>query len=228
MFLLSILTGGGLIGGIVMLILRPALRSAAMGVARKVPAKVWLGLAGLLLIGALVWYHNHAVGKAYETGKQAERIVRDKYWQAEIASARDAAHNWKAAYDAKSTTVVLLRKRLYAEEISRNAALADDLRLRGPGKAGACPGRRIDPGLSGVPGGSIDPAPQPDAPGGPMPAGDGYAIVPWGWLVNKAEEYDRLLAEVKAVRGRDDDLRALHNEMIKRLGYPEPKLSANQ
>lgn len=97
MFLLSLLLGGGgLIGGIAMLILRPALRKIVGDTARKVPAKVWIGIAIAAALGALVWWHFHTVSNAYDNGKLAGQIARDNYWKAEITKAEEKA---KAAQD---------------------------------------------------------------------------------------------------------------------------------
>lgn len=86
--ILSILTGGGLLGGIVMLVLRPALRSAAGGFARAVPRWVWLAFASGLLAGGLWWRGSHY------------RDQRDVLaaWQAQVTAAtRLAAHRPKLA-----------------------------------------------------------------------------------------------------------------------------------
>lgn len=88
MFLLSILTGGGLLGGIAMLVLRPALRTAAGGFARAVPGWVWVLLAALALTGGLWWRGSHY------------RDQRDTLaaWQDGVTAAtRAAAHRPKLA-----------------------------------------------------------------------------------------------------------------------------------
>lgn len=223
--LLSILTGGGLLGGLALLVLRPALRQVLVDLIGSIPPRVLWALLAMAAIFGAVWWHGFAVQRAFDRGQEAGKMVRDTYWKGQIAEWREVGRLWKSAYEAKSRTAAILIGERYAQDLRRNAALADDLRLRGPGRAGACSG----PGsIANVAGGAgrQDGSPAPaDAPTGPMPAGDGQAIVPWGWLVQRAEEHDRLLAEVTAWRSHDDQQRLIHQDAIKRLRgeYPEPQ-----
>lgn len=219
--LLSILTGGGLIGGIAMLILRPALRTTALGILQSIPPRIWYALAIMALLFGVIWWHGSQVNAARKEGKQAGRAEV----QAELELWKQAARDWKRATDSKSQTISILTGERYNEDLRRNAAVADDLRLRGPGKAAACHGSRRDTGVAGAAGGPESPAPSPDAPRGPVPAGDGFAVVPWGWLVERAEDHDRLLAESKAWRSWYDGQRRVHEAAVAalRAKMPEPE-----
>lgn len=219
--LLSILTGGGLIGGIVMMILRPALRETVLGVLKSIPPRLWYGIAGLLLIGALLWWHSSKVSAAHEAGRIAGRAEV----QTEIDLWRQAARDWKRATDHKTQTISILIGERYDQDLRRNAALADDLRLRGPGKAAACHGSGRDTGVAASSGEYLGPAAPADAPRDQVPAGDGFAIVPWGWLVQRAEDHDRLLSESNAWRTWFDGQRRAHEAAVARLRdrMPEPE-----
>lgn len=86
--ILSILTGGGLLGGIVMMVVRPKLRSAAAGAAGTVPGWVWVALGAVLLVGGLWWRGSH-----YRDQRDALAT-----WQTDVTAAtRLAAHRPKLA-----------------------------------------------------------------------------------------------------------------------------------
>lgn len=219
--LLSILTGGGLIGGIAMLILRPALRATAMGILQSIPARIWYALAIMAVLFGLVWWHGSTVNAAREEGRLSGRAEV----QTEIDLWRQAAQDWKRATDHKTQTISILIGERYDQDLRRNAALADDLRLRGPGKAAACNGSGRDTGMAASSGEYLGPAAPADAPRDQVPAGDWYAIVPWGWLVQRAEDHDRLLSESNAWRTWYDGQRRAHEAAIAalRAKMPEPE-----
>ena len=225
--LFSILTGGGVIGGIAMLILRPALRQVVGGFARSIPGWVWAAAAGLLLLGGLYWYHTNAVSSAYDRGKIAGAAAEKKEWQVAFAAMKRAAYHWRTEAETQSDQITELTGALHDQTLRDNAALADALRLRGPNRAAACGRPGGDPGLSSAAGSDRNPASPTDAPRGPVPAGDGFAIVPWGWLVQKAEDHDRLRARVTAWDSWYDQQKALHDAAVARLrrDIPDPAFS---
>lgn len=204
------------------------LRKLAGDIARKVPGKVWAGLAVLALILGLIWWHGHSVDKARKAGEVAGRAAADAEWKGAVANWRAAARDWKRAHDSRAQTINAMLEKRHAEDIAANAAAADDLRLRGPGAARACAGSRSSAGLAGSPGRHVAATGPADAPPGRLPAPDretDFAIVPWGWLVRQAEEKDNALAEARAWRTWHDEQGRLHRGAIDQLRrqWPEPK-----
>ena len=180
----------------------------------KIPPKVWLVLAALAAVGALLWWHNHAVEAARKEGREAA----GREWKGAFDTAHKAALDWSAAYNATATALANARKEAHEQDRRRIAADADALRLRGPGRAAApvC-GRQDAASLSPAPGGPGAPAPLDDAPRPDLPAGDGLAVVRWSWLVDRAREHDQLLSEVTAWRGWYGDHATAHEEARERL-----------
>ena len=206
MFLLTaILGGGGLIGGIAMLILRPA------------------------LIGLVLW-HNHKVNQAYETGKQAERIVRDNYWKAEIVKAEEKA---KAAQDQADREALAadidhareLEKAHAQNEKSTTSAVAA-YAAANPA-SGACRVRQGSEAIiSGPAGGTSGAAVRGDTgqPSGPepTPAPDMVAIprTDLDWFAWEAMQ--------NAERGQYLDGRISAKRAVKASDLPHPALSTGQ
>ena len=154
-----------------------------------IPRPVWIALAAVAVFGVAYAYHRNAVNDARKAGYA--QGVRDE--SARIAKKAAAL---KREVDSLSMRIAAkLRER--NDETNRAIARdADDLRLRGPGKA-ACPRVALVPGGSGrsvAAGGRADGAPAQ------VPIGDGFAAVPWGWLVDRAETSDLNRAEVLAWR----------------------------
>ncbi len=222
--LFSLLGLGG-VGGIAMLILRPALRATVGGFARSIPGWVWKAAAALLLIGGLYWWHSSAVSSAYERGETAGKAAQDAKWQIAVKEWKRAALLWKRNYETEADQNAALLRGQHDQNLRDIAARADDLRLRGPGNIAACPGRRGNPGVSGGSGGQVASAAEPDAPRDPVRDEEPMAIVPWGWLIGRAEEHDALLDEVKTWRTWHDSQQALHDAAVKRLRaeFPEPE-----
>jgi hypothetical protein len=186
------------------------------------PRVVWALLAMAAIFGA-VWWHNHAVEAARTEGVKAGRIAANGEWKDAFAKMRGAADDFRRAYEIRGGTITTLLGDRHAQNLADIAAHADDLRLRGPGAAAACPRSGGDPGLAGRPGAQGGPAPQPDAPGPGVPPDQQFAIVPWGWLVRRGEEHDSLLDEVKTWRSWHDQQGALHAELIERLRRELPR-----
>lgn len=221
--LLSILTGGGLVGGLALLVLRPALRDTAFGLLRSIPPRmIWAIAAMAAIFGAVLW-HNHTVTRAYERGKAAGGAVRDTAWKAAFDEMHRGALLWKRNYEAEAARRTQLERQIHVQNLSRNSAAAGDLRLRGPGRAAACRGPGLGAGISARTGGHDSPVAPGDAPGTPLPAGDGFAVVPWGWIVERAKERDDLLSEALTWRSWYYDQQRLRNELIKKYERDFPK-----
>lgn len=99
------------------------------GVLKKVPPKVWYGLAlaAALLVGFL--WHQHAAHKA----------LKAQYTAGYAQAGKDiAAHalKLKAKIDAMTVKIAADERSKNDAENRRISAAADALRLRGPGKAG--------------------------------------------------------------------------------------------
>ena len=217
MFLLSILTGGGLLGGIAMLVLRPLLRRKAAGLAGKVPWQGWAVLAFFVMAIGGAWWVNHKISAAYSDGRAQGRTDANAEWQVALEKANAEAIQWRTAYEATSAAISTRLRNQHDQDLRDNARLADGLGLRGPGKAAAdC--RPVAAASVASPAGGRQQAPAgPDAPAYPVPPADGFAVVPWGWLVERAREHDDLLAEAHAWRGADAEHRNAYNDAVARL-----------
>lgn len=114
----SILTGGGLLGSIVMMVVRPKLRAAAAGAAKTVPGWVWAALGALALLGGLWWRGSHYRDQRDELAK----------WQGEVTAAtRLAAHRPKLATRNVALQIVYLGQELDAIRAAQAKATADAL-----------------------------------------------------------------------------------------------------
>lgn len=154
----------------------------------KVP--VWLRwtLLALLIAAAGLWWHRHAAHKAIAAAEKrgADAAYANVAKQAsELASKADTLNRSLSAKIRSRTD----------EETRRIAADADALRLRGPGAARCAAVASLPRSASG----HVEAAANADAAGPALPPDD-FAAVPWGWLVNRSEEHDALLAEVKGWR----------------------------
>lgn len=207
--LFTILSSLGLTGLGLALWLVPGLRDFLRGL----PWQVWAAIAALALIAGGLWWHGRAVAAAHDAAFAAGRAHEAARWQGAFATMQQASNQWKTNYETAAAALSTERRLRHAEDLGRIAAAADDLRLRGPGKAAAPACRPIaDPGAGTAAGGPVIGAAEPDAPRPGMPAPDGpdqFALVPWGWLVQRAEEHDRLLSEALAWRAHDAEQRAL-------------------
>jgi hypothetical protein len=216
--------GGGLgLIGVIVSGLWPALIPAGLKLLDKIPAKVVYALAGVLLI-ALAWlWHGHAVKVAYRDGNAAGETATDAKWTVQLAAAHSQADQWRRSYDLAAGELVVQIKAKHDETLRNNLADADALRVRGPGKAAldcARPGNT--PRLSSAAGRPGDPAPDPDAPRLEVPSDNGYAVVPWPWLVDRAREHDDAIAKVAAYRERDAKVRTLYESAVAKLVTPGP------
>lgn len=145
------------------------------------PRWVYIALAVAALIGAGTYAHHRAVKSAYAAAYN--QGVTDERARAEAANRKLATH--QAAITAP------IRKK-NDETNTRIAGDANDLRLRGPGKAAVS---RPAPSATGQPGAAAQPS---GASSAPVPAADGsdpLATVSWRWLVGTGEQCDLERAE---------------------------------
>jgi hypothetical protein len=159
--------------------------AGAGGMLRRVPWQAWAALAVIIAIGLGAWWHGHKVKSAFAA---AERRGEERAYTRVAAQALEIKRKADAA-SLKISTDLRNQNDVEARNIARTA---DDLRLRGPGKA-ACPGRS---GLPAAAGGPQPTGRAADAAGDPLPADGGFAAVPWGWLVDRGEQCDLNRAEV--------------------------------
>lgn len=138
----------------------------------KIPRWVWVVL-GCVLLGLLAsWWHTAAIRKH----DRAIIAAEDQRLAAKALKLKQQVD------DLLAKTTALERKANDAQN-RRIASTADTLRLSGPGKA-ICRAS-IPAAASGY-----QPASGNGNAAGPqVPAGD-LAAVPWGWLVDRAEEHD--------------------------------------
>lgn len=123
----------------------------------------------------------------------------DKHLAADKASIASAI-NWRKQVEEGQTIITELIKDKADAEDRLNAALADSLRLRGPGRATALCRPRGSAGLPASAGGPVAPGGPGDAPLAPVPDDEPMAVLPWRDLVARAEDADRNRTEVMAWR----------------------------
>jgi outer membrane murein-binding lipoprotein Lpp len=152
-----------------------------------------LNIWQLLLIAALLVAGVQTIRLKSEQRHSAKLQTQVSKLAQELNRISDTTH--KAQADAARISQQLKDKN--DEDNRRIAGDANSLRLRGPGKS-LC---RPAPAASGD---GTRPA-KPDASGPALPPDDS-AAVPWGWLVQRSEEHDQLLAEVQAWRTWHDEV----------------------
>lgn len=165
----------------------------AKAVAGSIPWQVWAVAGALLLLGLGSCVHGHKV-KAFEKDVIA---ANDTKWQKRLDQAHQEALDWKTKFEARTAAISQDIRRNHETTLRSNAALADDLRLHGPGAA-RCGADRSK--VAAAAGGRDQAGGRPDAASGQMPAGEGDAVVPWGWLVTSAQQCDANRSEVLSWR----------------------------
>jgi hypothetical protein len=170
----------------------------AKDVAARIPPKVKLAIAAVLLLAVLFFVARHfyhkAIDKAYHSGVTAER----QRTAAELAKAHQAALQRRDRAEQAATTISKEVRTRYDQEARSIAAGADALRVRGPGAARCGPVDRA--GVPAGSGGRQSPGRGSDDPLAAMPPGEGLAAVPWAELVDRAERGDLNRSEVLAWR----------------------------
>lgn len=220
--ILSLLGLGGGIVGIAAHFLFPKLFPGIWTALGKAPRWLIYGGIGLIaLVCAFIW-HGHEVKQVKAAAFAAGEAKADKDWQTSFDSLKGAFDKVLAKSKERRIKISDFERQLHDQAIRRNADAANDLRLRGPGRAAAPICRaNLDTGPGTGPSGPAGSAPDRDAPRPEMPADGGQAIVPWGWLVQRAQEHDDLLSEVTTWR-RWYPQQAAENERFKRE-IPQPE-----
>ncbi len=147
---------------------------------KAIPREVWIGLAVLALIAGGVIYHKRAVSNARTEGHAAGVKAEGDRIAAKAAVIKAKADKLAAELRSKNDAT-----------IRAIAGDADDLRVRGPGKAGcgspaaASSGRLVPPARPG------------DAPLAPLPYPEWNELIglPFAPTVAFAEQHDLCRAE---------------------------------
>lgn len=155
----------------------------------------WLGFIGCAAMG-LLWLHT--AGEARHWHKQSVQYQKlhnnDLAHDAKIAK---QAVDLKAKVDALTLNISRTLREWNDAQNSRIAGAADDLRLRGPGKA-VCPGNPVDPSGSGK---SQQPGRSGNAAVAPVSdAGGQLAALPFSDTVTFGQSHDAYRAEVMTWR----------------------------
>lgn len=189
---------------------------------KRIPRWMWVTLAVVIAIVIASLVHQHYAGKriaaAYAQGEQAA----DEKWQTAFDSMQATSETWRNRYQEQSLALTQYLGDQHAQTLRDNAVRADTLRLRGPGAAAARCGPGIATGLPSLPGAADGSSAEPDVAGSSVPSGDGFAVVPWGWLVQRAEEHDALLSEVTTARTWHTEQEQLWNESVSALRSQQP------
>lgn len=189
-------------------------------------SRLGLGLIGALALVLLAWAAISWFDGKIDDARREGRAAADAQWRVAISAANDAARQWKTAYEFKAAEAAIRRRSAHEADLARNAAAADDLRLRGPGRAAAPRCGPVDRARAGTAaGGSAATAARPDAPASPLPPADGpdqFAIVPWSWLTGRARDFDDLRDEV--ITWRTWYLEQADLLRKEKLELPEPQL----
>jgi hypothetical protein len=216
LWLLGILgTVGAAVGGVALLGGGPAMLGAGvklLGFARRIPPKTWLYIAVAVAVVAGVVWHQHRAHAAIAAAEARGVDRANAIWSAKVAKVAAEAAAVRRSAERVGAAISKEERTKDDEARIRNATTSDALRLRGAGAAAShC--RPLDhPGLAAAAGGHEPGAAGPDAAGPPVPAGD-WALVPWGWLVERAREHDDGLAEIIAWRSSDQRQREAWEKM---------------
>lgn len=160
---------------------------AAKAFLGRIPRWAWIALAAAILIGLGIRWHNGQVKAADRAGyARAERDIAAK------------ALALKAKIDATTARITAKLKERNDEETRRIAADADDVRLRGPGKA-SCPR------VAGIPRPASGHNPPARSAGTALDTlsdagGSDLIAMPFSGAVALAEQHDRCRADVLSYR----------------------------
>lgn len=157
----------------------------------SVPRWLWIALAVVLAIGGLAWWHFDAVGDAREEGHRAG-VAEER------ARATAQAIEWKGRIDGLTVRFAAKLRKSNDEKLAANARAADDLRLRGPGRA-ACPG--VAGGASAA-GGPVSADRPGDAAMAEVPERIGIDLIalPFAPTVDFGEQHDAFRIEAMSWR----------------------------
>lgn len=233
--ILSLLGGGGLIGAALFFI--PGLGLAISRIVAAIPPKVWFGIAAAIALGLAFWLHQSHASQEIADARAAGKAEGIAEMRAEVAKIHADAVRWRDNYQITAGQLSTAKRRLFDDEIRSTAALADALRLRGPGKAAApaC-GRSGDSAGPSASASGYEPTGGPvDAPVAPVSPDEPMAVLPWSGVARFGEYHDEDRTEVLTWRswylGQAEILRLakqklptikLGNQPGEAEGSPEP------
>ena len=194
--ILSLLGGGGVIGAALFFI--PGLGLAISRIVAAIPPKVWFGIAAAIALGLAFWLHQSHASQEIADARAAGKAEGIAEMRAEVAKIHADAVRWRDNYQITADQLSTAKRRLFDDEIRSTAALADALRLRGPGKAAApaC-GRSGDSAGPSANTSGHEPAGGPvDAPVAPMSPDEPLAVLPWSGVTRFGEYHDEDRTEV--------------------------------
>jgi hypothetical protein len=176
--------------------------------AQKLPSWVWIALAVIAVLVAGYFIHRHEIREFRTSVQRAQMAADNDFWKKKLAAAHADALSWKQKAEAKAASISNQERTRDEEAIRNHAAAAGDLSLRGPGAAASHCGPIDHPEQGAGPGGHGQATAIANAAGSEMSSGD-WALVPWSWLVQRAQEHDDGLSENVAWRSND----ARHDRM---------------
>jgi hypothetical protein len=174
----------------------------------------WIVRIVIIVAGFFIHQHyaHKALNSAVAAAKAEQRTADAAEFQKTLARESAQAKTDRQALESVQAENANLERKAHETVVANDAADAAALRLHGPGLAAAGNCRPVDhPGPSAAAGGHIEAAPVADDAGPQVPPAngqglsDGDAIVPWSWLVARAQEHDDLL-DTERTR-RDDDVK---------------------
>lgn len=199
--------GGGFIALVAKFGLKVVLGKAG-GLFKAMPRWGWVALAvvALLIVGT-IWHGRKEAAHDKALTAQVTAQV-NAAWTKRFDHMLAQADDVRRRAEAASAKISTKWKEHNDAQIRDHAAVAGDLRLRGPGRAAFAGCRPVDhPGLSSPASEPGGPAGAGSAAAGQMPAGDrlaglpggardAFAVVPWSWLVDQAQRADDSRSEV--------------------------------
>jgi hypothetical protein len=170
----------------------------ALELVKKIPPKGWLaiGIALALIIGFFV--HRHVAHKAIVDAKTEQKAADDAAFKARLDRLTAMANRLRLHAEALQASATQDIRNRHDEEDRRSAALADSIRLRGPGAA-----RCGSFDYTGVPtarSGPVKTFGSADAPVGRLPYPEWATLIgmPFNDTTRFAEQHDRYRNEVAA------------------------------
>lgn len=155
--------------------------AAAGALLKRISPKVWIGIGIAVAIAFTIWrgiaWYNNKIDAAEQRGE---------------ARAVERARKEIKKIEQRTQLIVKVLREKNDEEIRNIARSYDDIRVRGPGRAGTT----CIPTSSG---GRQSTGGQPNGTG-PDVSSEVWASVPWNWLVNRSEVDDLNRNEVLAWR----------------------------
>jgi hypothetical protein len=177
----------------------------------------WI-VRGLLIIAGY-FIHQHYAHKAIDRAKLEQKAADDKAFAGKLADVAKRAAEISTKAEGVARSIADLERTRHEETVRHNAADAA-LLMRGAGAAASHCRPVSNSAPSTGTGGYVSSAPVSDAAGSQVPAGD-WALVPWDWLVLRAQEHDDLLSRAVTVN-RNDKLQRDAWEKMRAGGVTKP------